>query len=485
MGTGATPQIENLTETLQRHLGLQQAQTFWPEDLVADAIARLVRRRGDVERVRRLWDRARAHELVEGFRSEEHREALDRLRGVLDANLVVQRQRDGSPKTFRPFCPELVTHQKIGTVFRELGRTVVDVLWRDDEVKKGVETLVRGWRTRHPLALALTPLTVGVDEPPSQPSNLAELLRTAGDTALDQWVETVVRQDWTTWLRSAPGLSVDEQLETMTALVCLHLHVALLSRLWAGSGRPIVFLAVAGQDMDRACARSAYNVYGFWGDRAYQALRRVAVEAVDLARTLAPGWESLATTRELAAWAAVPIKGARSVNERFHQLVSAAAMEPRGVPCEALIDALTKAFSTPSGVATKVRDFLRGTGRAAGIVGPDAYRARKRYQLDERAIDLLARLHVHRPPDEVASAEEEKRGIDAFLDDVFQRYGFVVTRERGPVREILRGEALRPILRLLPGDEAMRRNRVLLERRFDDLRLVRRYSDASAVLHVV
>src|SRR5579871_2882422 len=483
MTTGATPQIENLTETLQRHLGLQQAQTFWPEDLVADAIARLVRRRGNVERVRRLWDRDRAHELVDGFRPEEHREALDRLRRVLDANLVVQRQRDGSPKTFRPFLPELVTNQKIGTVFRELGRTAIDVLWRDDEIKKGIETLVRGWRTRHPLALALAPLTVGVDEPPSQPSNLAELLREGGDAALKQWGETVVRQDWITWLRAARGLTVDEQLETMTALVCLHLHVALLSRL--ASTRPIVFLAVAGQDMDRACARSAYNVYGFWGERAYQALRRVASEAIDRARMLVPGWEALATIKELAAWAAVPIKGPRSVNERFHDLVSGAAADPRANARDALIDALTEAFSTPSGVVTKVRDFLRGTGRAAGIVGPDAYRARKRYQLDERAIELLARLHVHRPPDEVASAEEERLGIDAFLDDLFHRYGFVVTRERGPVRDALRGEGLRPILRLLPGDEAMRRNRALLERRFDELRLVRRYSDASAVLHVV
>jgi hypothetical protein len=485
MATSATPQIENLTETLQRYLGLQQAQSFWPEDLVADAIARLVRRRGDVERVRRLWDRERAHELVEGFRPDEHREALDRLRRVLDANLVVQRQRDGSPKTFRPFLPELVTHQKIGTVFRELGRTVVDVLWRNGEVKNGVETFVRRWRTRHPLALALASLTVGVDEPPSQPSNLAELLQIGGDAALQQWVETVVRQDWIAWLRSARDLSVDEQLETMTGLVCLHLHVALLSRLWAGDAHPIVFLAVAGQDMDRACARSAYNVYGFWGDRAHQALRRMAGEAVDRARTAVSGWDSLATTKELAAWAAVPIKGPRSVNDRFHALVSAAAAEPRGDARDALIDALTQAFLTPSGVVTKVRDFLRGTGRATGIVGPDAYRARKRYQLEDRALDLLARLHVHRSLDEIASAEEEKRSVDAFLDDIFHRYGFVVTRERGPVREALRGETLRPVLRLLPGDEAMRRNRALLERRFDDLHLVRRYSDASAVIHVV
>jgi hypothetical protein len=39
--------IENLTERLQRHLGIQQAQTISPEDFTADGIARLLGRRGD------------------------------------------------------------------------------------------------------------------------------------------------------------------------------------------------------------------------------------------------------------------------------------------------------------------------------------------------------------------------------------------------------------------------------------------------------
>ena len=345
MGTSATPQIENLTETLQRHLGLQQAQTFWSEDIVADAIARLVGRRGNVDRLRLLWDRDRAHELVEGFRPQEHRQALERLRRVLDANLVIQRHRDGSPKTFRPFLPELVTHQRISTVFRELGRTVNDVLWHD-EIKGDIIALVGHWRTRHPLALALAPLTVSVAQAPSQPSNLAELLRAHGDDALKRWIETTVHQDWTTWLQSAQNLTADEQLELMTALVSLHLHVALLWRLRNEDERPIVFLAVAGQDMDRACTRAAYNFYRFWGERAYQALKGVASAAISRAQTSTPDWSSLENIRDLAAWAAAPIKGPRSVNERFHALVSnAVAAHPSDLR-ETLVDALSEAFST-------------------------------------------------------------------------------------------------------------------------------------------
>jgi len=481
----APPQIENLTETLQADLGLQQAQTFWPEDVVSDAIARLFRQRGNIERIQLLWDRKRAHELIDGFSEDEHREGLDRLRRVLDDNLVIQRQRDGTPRTFRPYLPELVTHYRVAVTFRELGRTVIDVLW-PDEIKEEIRSVVRGWATRHPLAFALSPLTIGVSLQPSPPSKLMELLAASADIQLRQWVDVTVRQDWKTWIRLTSGLSADEQLESMTALVSLHLHVALLWRLrLEGESGPAVFLAVAGPNMDRTCGRAAYNLYRLWGERVYQALRRVASDAIENARSSAPDWRTLNSTRDLAAWAAAPIKGPQSVSNRFHALVSTSANSSPLNLHAALVDALTQAFDTRSGVVTKVRDFLRNTGRGGGFVGPDAYRARKRYQLDERALDLLARLHVNRNPTEILSNEEEPMGIDAFLDDLFNRYGFFVTREREPVRRALSMEKARPILRLLPGDEAMRRNRAELERRLDDLRLVRRYSDASAILHVV
>lgn len=478
------PLVENLTETLQRHLGLQQAQSFAPEDIVADGIARLVGKRGDVERLRLLWNRERAHELVDGWRPDEHRAALDQLRSVLDANLVVQRQRDGTPKTFRPLVPEMVTAQSTATIYRELGRGVLDVLWSNEALRTGLRERIAGWRSRHPLALALAPLCVPKNEPPSPPSALAELLARGGDPSLKRWVDAVVAKDWEVWLAASDSLSVDEQIETMTALTCLHLHVAMLWRLWGTGERAVLFVAVAGQDMDRTCARAAYNTYGFWGGRAYDALQLVAREAIRRARVSSPGWE-LTGTQHLASWAAVPIKASKMTNARFHERISALVAAGASNPEDALVEALAYAFSTQSGVATKVKDFLRGTGRAVGLVGPDAPRARKRYQIDERALSLLARLHVYRDPEAIHSLEDERLGVDAFLDDIFYRYGIVITRERGPVRLALQAAELRPIVRLLPGDEAMRKNRALLERRLDELRLVRRYSDASAVLHVV
>ncbi len=483
--SAATPQVENLTETLQKHLGIEQAQTFAPEDITADAVARLTGKRGDVSRLRQLWDRSAAHELVDGWRQGDHHDALEQLRRVLDANLVVQRGRDGMPKTFRPLVPEMVNAERPSTLYRDLGRTVVDVLWRGDELRHQLRSRIDGWRTRHPLAMALAPLCAARDiERSSATSRLGQLL-TGEDPGLAEWVQSVVADDWRTWVRASETLSVDEQIETLTALACLHLHVALLRRLWGNGDRAVVFVAVAGQDMDRACARAAYNMYGFWGDRSYETLRLVADRAIQRAAASVAGWERVETTRDLAGWASVEIDRGRSANARFQQRIKETLADPPEDLRAALVEALVDAFSTQSGVMTKVKDYLRGTGRAIGLVGPDTYRSRKRYQIDERAISLLARLHVHRDYDHIRTGEDERYGVDALLDDIFHRYGLVVTRERGPVREALQASSLRALVGRFPSDEAMRRNRLNLERRLDELRLVRRYSDASAVLHVV
>lgn len=482
-----TPQIENLTELVQKHLGIEQAQTFAPEDIVADAIARLTGRRGDVSRLRRLWDTDTAHEVVADWRPAEHTEALAQLRRVLDANLVVQRDRSGFPKTFRPLVPEMVNADRPSSLYRDLGRAVTEVLWRNPDHREAIRARLTNWRTQHPLALALAPLCSPRDLEPAAAagaSRLSRVLSSGEDPGLDAWVDTIVDQDWATWLRASENLSVDEQIESMMAMICLHLHVALLWRLWGRGERAMVFVAVAG-DADRACVRAAYNMYGFWGDRPYDALRRVAEDALRRAATT-PGWERLETAHQLRPWATVQIDRGRSANERFRRNITDITRTDE-IPdvWAAAVNALVDAFSTPSGVATKVKDYLRGTGRAVGLIGPDTYRARKRYQMDDRAIALLARLHVHRRLDDVKTREDEKMSVDALLDDVFERYGLVVTREREPIRTAFAAPAVRAIAARFPTDEAMRRNRHNLERRLDDLRLVRRYSDASAVLHVV
>jgi hypothetical protein len=509
MATAGLDQLENLTESLQRHLGLQQAQTFAAEDIAADAMGRLVDVRGDVSQLQRLWDppEAAGPELVDGWHESEHRAVLLALRQVLDTSLVVQRKNDGTPKSFLPFVPEFVTAEKVSTIYRDLGRSVVEGLWGrpgQEELQQRLREHVTTWRDRHPLALVLAPLCP--QKPGPTERDRARLASTIdADAALGHWVDQTVTQDWNAWLRVAECLSIDERIETLTGLIGLHLHTCLVRRLGDESGSripPYYFVAVDAHGVEPACGRAAYNCFGFWRDRADDALTLVARQAV---RKLAAQDQKLHDAlssdewRTPTVWAAVGIQGGgkskrameefqNAVKDELHRRSASGRAPAPGEIEEVLVTALRDAFSTPSGVATKVKDHVRGYGRAAGIVGPDGQRTRKRYQLDERSITLLARLHAYRTADEVQSDEEDSQSVEAFLDDIFERYGIIVTVERGRVNTRLSDErhrrALQPLTRHFPPEESMRDNRSRLDRRLDELRLVRRYSDASAVIHI-
>ncbi len=256
--------MDNVSVRLQRYLGLQQAQTIQAEDLSADAIARLTGRRGDLSNVLALWDRSRWKDLVFDYRPDRHDGVLEELLRVLDATMVVQRERgNGRPKTFLPMFPEIVSAQRVSTLYRELGQTVMDGLWRPSDrqhpgLLDALRMLIAKWPDQHPLARLLRPHCKGVDAPsPEGDGNFARAVRS--DPALHRWVEKVVTEDWTAYLEVAPILSSDEQLEMMNALIGLHLHVALLYRLRGPDSaalRPVFFVAATRTaDDDRTCDR--------------------------------------------------------------------------------------------------------------------------------------------------------------------------------------------------------------------------------------
>jgi hypothetical protein len=499
-------ELDNLTESVQRLLGLQQAQTFSPEDITADAIGRLLATRGDISRLQRFWDPAgdAGPDLVAGWDDGEHRPVFHALRRVLDASMVVQRRNDGRPKSFLPFVPEFVGAERVSTIYRDLGRSVVEALWGrpgQEELRSKLKHRIGGWRGRHPLGLLLAPLCPAKSPPQeSTTSLLREVIASDGD--LRDWVDKTVTEDWNAWLRASESLSIDEQIETMTGLIGLHLHTCLIRRLGRGSGQTIpacYFVAVDASGVDPACARAAYNCFGFWRERAGAALQFAAEQAVEKLAQQEPEFRRALTegTWEAARyWATARIQGGRRAaraTEEYRESLQNSIDERGSETAPAQDDvfalavvALVNAFDTPSGVAAKVKDHLRGYGRAAGIVGPEGRGSRKRYQLDERAIGLLARLHAHRDHDRVRSFDDEKRSVDALLDDIFDRYGMVITRERESVNARLDQErgALAPLLRHFPAEQPMRDNRARLDRRLDELRLVRRYSDASAVIYI-
>lgn len=501
----ATPQLENLTESLQRYMGVQQLQPFEPADIVADALARLTGERGNIERILALWNgRSAWPELVDAWDPGSHEPALLALREMLDASLVVQRSHDGTPKTLLPFSPRFVTSRGVGTVFRDMGRSVVEGLWggpKFEEIQERVREKVAGWPSRHPIAILLEPLCrPAKTAEASGEASLAAAI--ASDPDLTKWVETKVRQDWLAWLDLVnEGLAPDEQLETLTSLLALHLHVATLWRLGddpGGSGRvrPCFFVEVEGQGQDASCSRAANGTFGFWRERAGAALQIVAARAVDaVCKEDAPYRESLvkANWGEPRLWCGAEIqarKGSRATahfrDEVGRRLTEASALHPtpeQGEVRKIVVDALADTFGGQSSPLARLKDFFRKTGARAGIVGPGG-KSRKRYLLSEEGIDLLVRLHAHRDEKDIESTEEEKRAVGAFIDDIADRYGIVLTADRSSIRELVTKPSLRRLAVHLPSPAAMRRNVDILDRRLDALRLVRRYSDSSSIIYV-
>jgi hypothetical protein len=504
--------IENVTERLQRHLGIQQAQTIQPEDFAADGIARLLGYRGDPSLVAQLWRPQERSNLVVGYRPNEHDDVFTELVRVLDATLVIQREKgSGRPKTFLPLAPELVPAAKSGQLYREAGRTVLEGFWQPTEkrhpgFRAELKQLILSWPEQHPLASLLQQLCRKVDAgSPETGSNFAAAM--ASDQRFAQWVDDVVTQDWQTYLAAAKPLSADEQLEMMTALIGLHAHVALLHRLCesdVGEVKPVFFVAATKSPSDdRACDRAAHSCFSFWRDQAQATMRRVAR---DIIRHAAEQDPTLKGSLSAGNWTAPQVWLGQDVREggkrkRATQEFRVAFetglrdAQKRGEAAtatvleELLVESLYAAFDTASGPATKVKDYLRNTGSACGMVGPEGQSRRKRYQLDDRALELLLRIHAARPAQTVRSEEDEKQSVAAWLDDIADRYGLILTTERERARQrfelaVASSPATRALRRHFPSEQAMAVNRQFLDLRLDELRLVRRFSDASSIVYV-
>ena len=506
-----SPKIENVTEEFQRFLGVQQAQTFSAMDVTADAIARLLERRGNISRLLELWkEDYRSLLEVDSRDLPEIAPAFKAFREAVTASLKVSTRRDGAPKTFKPYVTDLISSIDVGKTFRELGRSVVEGLWRPDaapELCADLKKQIESWEGQHPLAELLRRFCTERPLKGERASGEANLTIAASrDTELASWIASVVHQDWRSWLMLSRDLSVDEQLETMNALICLHLHVAMLWRLRdpsLPSIPPFFFTVVAAQQQESSCNRAAYNSFKFWRDRTEDGIKVVARNLIRAAaENDAELMNSLNTENWTKArlWAAIEIKERQrqTATNKFKTRVSQLIDERDEVSSrpakdeveELVVQALCEAFSGTSGPIEKTKDYLRNMGRGAGLVGPEGGFRRKRYQLDDMTLELLTRLHVSRDLETVRSTETEKESVEAFLDDIFERYGIIITAEREMVDERIRSVREHPpsplgsILAHLPSADAMARNRVILDSRLDELRLVRRYSDASAVIHV-
>lgn len=490
------PTFGNLTTLTQKRLGVQQAQTITAETLASDAIARLHQRRGDVRKLVELYLRPEAN--LQGAAAGVPG-APARVRALVNGMTTV-RSRQGWPHSFLPYTPELVTDREVNRIFRDMGTTVVDALWggAQSDLSASIREVTSGW-ARHPLARVFA----GLCDPRPIPapragtearSYLRERLEEPEGSSLADWARGTVGEDWGAWVAASGGMSIDEQLQTFSILIGLHLHVSLQWSIAPIGGRPLSFCVTPDAPPGPLVSASC-NVYQWWQGRTLAVLQAVALEQVDAIAASNRDLDGALDANDAALlnrWREVKIESARQqtadrFQQRYQQELTrrADAAQARQVQLsrddakDIVRDALLHPFA-PS--AEKFRDYLRQTGRAAAYVGPDARFSRKRYQIDARLLGLLARLHTCRTEQQVRTQEEERHSMEGFMDDIFDRYGILVARGREPAEVALSTPAMQPLLRFLPNEASTEANRHAVEHCLDGLRLLRRYSDASAVL---
>src|SRR5205085_1933245 len=100
-------------------------------------------------------------------------------------------------KSFLPFAPEFVGADRVSTIYRDLGRSVVEGLWGrpcQAELQTRIKNRVNEWRGRHPLGMLLAPLCERREQAQDRtPCHLKAAIES--DEGLRGWVEETVTED--------------------------------------------------------------------------------------------------------------------------------------------------------------------------------------------------------------------------------------------------------------------------------------------------
>ena len=148
----------------------------------------------------------------------------------------------------------------------------------------------------------------------------------------------------------------------------------------------------------------------------------------------------------------------------------------------ALAHAMVDVFATRSRVIHRVFESVRSFGDGAGLIGPKGTHRKKRFLLRADLLETLAFVHCARA---VAGkiASDDPLSAGEMLRTWFDRYGIVVDAARPEVVDAVdKGQFDARLVPYLP-DAALSADNVReLEDRLVELRLARRFSDASVSL---
>ncbi len=139
-------------------------------------------------------------------------------------------------------------------------------------------------------------------------------------------------------------------------------------------------------------------------------------------------------------------------------------------------------FGSRSRVLHKVFECVRSVGDGAGFIGPKGTHQKKRFMLRADLLETLSVLHCSHVRKRLIEGDDPL-SVGTMLETWFGRYGIVVDAARPEVVEAIeRGRLDTRLVSHLP-DAALSSDNVReLEDRLVELRLARRFSDASVTL---
>lgn len=501
--------ISTVPDELKRHFGAEYLYNVLPGDVVGDTLGVLFGGRRDLEKFRSSFRREATPDwkaLVEGGTSDA---VVDQLRELVLARLTLSRTRAREPITLLPLAIGLVgdpRRKSVANAYRAVGSVAAQFF--TPESARDLRDAVLGWEGQPLARLGLAVVShfpgertgVALDPvlPPAHPR----------DQASD-----VAREDVAALLHAwrVGGFGPQQQLEQLRALLCFHLVLYLMHRAAAplahrGEIRPlpIFFLCDASQSVGSTFSRLAVSSFAFWRRRLEATSRELCYRsAASVRRSLGSGWDGafaqLGTAsvsdraREAENYAVLiagrAIRETRRADRQLKELRDVLAEQLEGLAgdpqaaerAEALLaEALFATYSSGSRVLKKVFDFLSSVGDGAGFVGPKGGTRKKRFLLRADLLDVLAVVHTSRV-DRGLVRDEDPLAVPALLSEWFQRYRVVVDASSRAVMDAWGTGWIDEGLSL-PDSAVSSDNLRELEDRLIELRLARRYSDASVTL---
>lgn len=511
--------FRSVPDTLKDFYGLDYLYNVLPLDVVGDTFGAVFGRRRLLKALRQLYQSDTADDwrrLVPAGAASDVAFALQRL---VRERVTVSQSRQGEPITLAPLSRDLIAEPQrdkpVANAYRAIGNFGAKLF--TPEARRLLAERVSRWEEQ-PLARLAVAIVDYADRWSAGPTGKSDAASTAApvppsdDPHLRTAQEDIERL-LAAWSKAPFG--PEQQLDQLRTLLCFHITL----HLFATAGQRLehrpndegfrpFFICDAAQAVGSSIARPAYHSLVLWMGRLregnheicwrsarslradMQGLWRQAFE--ELGRHRGPGWDAAVGDTALVLLNRLTAGGRKPTKKQITDFPDALhgevtplyqAGDPTDEQLEsALARAMLMLYGGRSRTLDKVFDCIRAVGDGAGFIGPKGTHQRKRFLLRADLLEVLAVVHLERSArGEVKS--DEPSSVDALLTAWFHRYGIVVDAARPEVVTAVDGGRLdQRLMATIPDASLSAENHHELEDRLIELRLARRYSDASVCL---